>query len=130
MKTNKQLKPLIIATVIGAQLSISALAADGSVTATNGTAEIPALAADSGSSADASEIKTLKSEIDDLVKKVNALEQQRGPTEQAATIQNLDQQVRVLQRQRELDQDAAVAKSTTAPKISLGANGFIFSSGD
>jgi phosphate-selective porin OprO/OprP len=42
----------------------------------------------------------------------------------------LDQKVRILQRQREIDQDAAVAKSATAPKVSLGQNGFSFSSAD
>jgi phosphate-selective porin OprO and OprP len=130
MKTNKQqAKRLIIATVVGAQSIIPAVAADSPATAASGAAEIPAFAAD-GNSPEAAEIKALKAEVDALVKKVNALEQQRGPAEQAATIQNLDQQVRILQRQRELDQDAAVAKAATAPKISLGQNGFSFSSGD
>ena len=124
MKTNKQLKHLVIATVIGAQFAFPAFAAENAAT------EIPAFAADSGSATEAAEIKALKTQIDALVKKVNALEQQRGPAEQAATIQNLDQQVRILQRQRELDQDAAVAKAATAPKLSLGQNGFSFSSAD
>lgn len=124
MKSNKQLKHLFIATVAGAQFAFPAFAAE------NAAAEIPAFAADGGSATEAAEIKALKSQIDSLVKKVNALEQQRGPAEQAATIQNLDQQVRILQRQRELDQDAAVAKAATAPKLSLGQNGFSFSSAD
>jgi phosphate-selective porin OprO/OprP len=130
MKTNKQLKHLVIATVTGAQFAFPAFATENAATGTNGAVEIPAFAADGGNSKEAAEIKALKLQIDSLVKKVNALEQQRGPAEQAATIQNLDQQVRILQRQRELDQDAAVAKAATAPKITLGQNGFSFSSAD
>jgi phosphate-selective porin OprO/OprP len=42
----------------------------------------------------------------------------------------LDQKVRVLEREREIDSDAATAAAKTAPKISLGASGFNFSSGD
>jgi phosphate-selective porin OprO/OprP len=42
----------------------------------------------------------------------------------------LDQKVRVLERERELDSDAAAAAALAAPKISLGASGFNFSSGD
>ena len=42
----------------------------------------------------------------------------------------LDQKVRILERERENDSDAAAAAAKTAPKIALGANGFVFSSGD
>ena len=43
---------------------------------------------------------------------------------------DLDQKVRVLEREREIDTDAATTAAKAAPKISLGANGFNFSSGD
>ena len=43
---------------------------------------------------------------------------------------DLDQKVRVLQREREMDGEAAATAAKTAPKISLGANGFNLSSGD
>ena len=43
---------------------------------------------------------------------------------------DLDQKVRVLQREREIDDEAATATAKTAPKISLGANGFALGSGD
>ncbi len=131
MKTTK-LKQLVIATVVGAQFTRAALAAEAAATGTNGTAvaDIPAFAADAGSAGEAAEIKALQQQVEALVQKVNALEQQHAPTEQTATIQNLDQQVRILQRQREIDQDAAVAKAATAPKVTLGANGFSFSSAD
>jgi phosphate-selective porin OprO/OprP len=45
-------------------------------------------------------------------------------------IQDLDQKVRILERNRENDQDAAVAAAKTQPKIAVGANGFGFSSAD
>ena len=45
-------------------------------------------------------------------------------------IQELDRKVRILERQRENDQDSAVATAKTAPRISLGAGGFSFSSGN
>ncbi len=45
-------------------------------------------------------------------------------------IQDLDQKVRVLEREREIDQDGAAVAAKVAPKISLGASGFNFSSGD
>jgi phosphate-selective porin OprO/OprP len=45
-------------------------------------------------------------------------------------IQDLDQKVRILSRERENDQDAATAAAKTQPKVSLGANGFSFSSAD
>ena len=43
---------------------------------------------------------------------------------------DLDQKVRVLEREREIDTDAASTAAKAAPKISLGQNGFNFSSGD
>jgi phosphate-selective porin OprO and OprP len=45
-------------------------------------------------------------------------------------LQALDQKVRILERERENDQDAATAKASTAPKVTLGANGFSFASAD
>jgi phosphate-selective porin OprO/OprP len=45
-------------------------------------------------------------------------------------IQELDQKVRILERRRELDQDAAATAAKTAPRITLGAGGIGFSSAD
>src|SRR5580765_1022598 len=45
-------------------------------------------------------------------------------------IEALDQKVRVLERNRELDQDAAIETTKATPKISLGANGFSMTSAD
>ena len=43
-------------------------------------------------------------------------------------LQELDQKVKVLERQRELDQEAQEAKAKEAPRISLGGDGFSFAS--
>ena len=45
-------------------------------------------------------------------------------------IQELDQKVRVLEREREIDQDGAAALAKTAPRIIIGGSGVSFSSGD
>src|SRR5271154_5189035 len=45
-------------------------------------------------------------------------------------LSDLDQKVRVLEREREIDTDNATAAAKTQPTVSLGANGFNFSSGD
>src|SRR5437870_40048 len=45
-------------------------------------------------------------------------------------IQNLDQKVRILERQKELDTDVATAKEKDAPKITVGNAGLSVASGD
>ena len=45
-------------------------------------------------------------------------------------IQELDQKVRVLEREREIDQDNVATAAKAAPKIVIGGNGAVFSSGD
>ncbi len=42
----------------------------------------------------------------------------------------LDQKVRILEREREIDGEAAVAKLATTPKLTIGANGASFGSAD
>ena len=132
MKTNTKLKQLTVAAVAavaGAHFTLPALAADDTNTPP-AQPGVPAYAADAsgGNSADAAEIRALKQEVDVLVQKVNALEQERSPQQQTNQIQALDQQVRILQRERENDKDDAAALAKTQPKVSLGENGFSFSS--
>jgi phosphate-selective porin OprO/OprP len=129
MKT--ELKKLIVAAVIGSQFVRGSLAQDS--TSTNAAqVQIPAYAADGagGNTAEAAEIKALKQEVEALVQKVNALEAERAPAQQSATIQDLDQKVRILSRERENDQEAAAAFAKTQPKISIGSSGFSFASAD
>lgn len=45
-------------------------------------------------------------------------------------VQELDQKIRILERQHELEDQAVADKSATLPKISVGANGFTMSSAD
>jgi phosphate-selective porin OprO/OprP len=129
VKTSR-LKQIVVAAVAWAQFALPALAAEGAAPAANGAAivEAPAQSADAG--AQAEELKLLKQQIELLARKVSELEQQRGSSNQTDTIQSLDQKVRVLERQRENDQEAALAAAKTAPKIKLGENGFSFSSAD
>ena len=84
----------------------------------------------------ATELETLKQQIQELSHQVQGLEQQRTLEQQTSSaavpekIQDLDQQVRILGRQRELDQESAAAAAKALPKIAAGANGFSFTSAD
>jgi phosphate-selective porin OprO/OprP len=79
-------------------------------------------------------IKQLQKRIEELEQKVKALDQVKGPGEAATTpkvqeqIEALDQKVKVLEREKELEQEASEAKAKEAPKISIGGDGFGFSS--
>jgi phosphate-selective porin OprO and OprP len=114
MKLNR----ILLATILGAQLTFTSRAAD-----TNDT------------SRDA-DIEALKQQLLELGQKVQALESQRAADQQAATnaasgqIQQLDQQVKVLARERELDQEAAATAAKAQPKLSVGPGGFVASSAD
>ena len=116
MKINQ----LLITVFVGAQFAVAAFAADD--TATNST--------------EAVEIETLKQEIQKLARKVSDLENQHQTAQQTAVgadngqITDLDQKVRILERQRELDQEATASAAKSTPKIVLGPNGFGFSSAD
>lgn len=115
MKINK----LWLATILGAQLTFTSLAADGT-TDTNRDADIEAL----------------KQQLRELSQKVQALESQRAMEQQPATnlanaqVQELDQKVRILARERELDQEAAAALAKTQPKLTVGPGGLTASSAD
>ena len=77
-------------------------------------------------------IRQLQKRIEELEQKVNALEGVKPTTAVAIDpkakqqIDDLDQKVKVLQRERELDEEANVAKAKEAPRISLGQDGFSF----
>src|SRR5436309_14550596 len=58
---------------------------------------------------------------DDTADTINGLKQQ---------IEQLDQKVRILERNRELEKESADAKATEAPKISIGEKGFSFGTAD
>src|SRR6266496_4147503 len=58
---------------------------------------------------------------DDTADTINSLKQQ---------IEQLDQKVRILERNRELEKEASDATAKEAPKISIGEKGFSFGSAD
>src|SRR5262245_42002745 len=58
---------------------------------------------------------------DDTTDAINALRKQ---------IQELEQQVRILQRQKELETEATAAKAKDTARLSIGANGLVVSSAD
>src|SRR5262249_30059603 len=61
------------------------------------------------------------SEVDDAADKIKDLKQQ---------IEQLDQKVRILERKRELDTEAAANKTDDTPRVSVGETGFTFGSAD
>jgi phosphate-selective porin OprO/OprP len=79
-------------------------------------------------------IKQLQKRIDDLEQKVIVLESGKGPGGEANDakakehVEALDQKVKILEREKELEQEASEAKAATAPKISIGGDGFNLSS--
>jgi phosphate-selective porin OprO/OprP len=79
-------------------------------------------------------IRQLQRRIEELEKKVKALETNQ-PSAVTTTniagprrIEELDQKVKVLERERELDQEAAEAKAKEAPKLTVGSEGFSLAS--
>ena len=99
----------------------------------------PAVAALAAGNADAgrdAEIETLKQQLQELGQRIEVLENQRTAEQPGAintnleTFQHLEQQVKALAREHELDREAVAAAAKRAPKISVGPNGFIASSAD
>jgi phosphate-selective porin OprO/OprP len=82
----------------------------------------------------ANDIKALRLKIEELERKVQDLEQKNKPETQTdkdkARTGELEQKVKVLERNRELDVGAAEAKAKDAPKITIGGDGFSFGNAD
>ncbi|MEI9960465.1 MAG: porin [Limisphaerales bacterium] len=78
----------------------------------------------------------LLGKISELEGKIGSLEAGRVlpeialPSDDAPTTQELQQQIRILERKNELAAEAADAKAKAAPKITAGQNGFGFVSAD
>ena len=85
-------------------------------------------------SAATEELRLLRKKVEELERKIELMEQGRGapPTNQPsdALVQELDQKVRVLERNRELEVEAAEAKAKQAPTLTIGEKGFAFASAD
>ena len=97
---------------------------------------LPAPAADNTDTNRDADIEVLKQQIRELDQKVRALEHQREVDQQTAAdsakgqTQELDQKVRILARQRELDNDDATAVAKKQPLVKLDASGFTLASAD
>ncbi|HZI30996.1 MAG TPA: porin, partial [Candidatus Binatia bacterium] len=126
-----QLKLWLVVVLIGSQFMLSVMAADDAPTnamndgnAASNKTSIATGEAAAPASADAAEIKALKQQVETLLERVKTLEERQQPAEPTTALQNLDQKVRVLERQRELDQEAAAKAAKQQPLIKLGADGF------
>jgi phosphate-selective porin OprO/OprP len=77
-------------------------------------------------------IRQLQQRIGELEEKVKTLERSQGAmgatNPSPAQMEELDQKVRILERERELDEEAAAARAMEAPKLTVGEEGFSFSS--
>src|ERR1019366_3769975 len=79
-------------------------------------------------------IKQLQRRIEELEQKGKVLEQGKGPGEAATDakakehLEALDQKVEVLEHEKTLAPEASEAKAKEAPKVTIGSDGFNFSS--
>jgi len=79
-------------------------------------------------------IQKLQKRVEELERTVQTLQKAKASetaTNETASgqhVEDLSQKVKILERNRELDQEAAEAKAKEAPKISLGDQGFSLSS--
>jgi phosphate-selective porin OprO/OprP len=79
-------------------------------------------------------IKQLQRRIEELEQKVKGLERGKTPAEapegakEQQHLEALDQKVKALERENELAQETNAARVKSAPRISLGADGFSFAS--
>lgn len=80
------------------------------------------------------EIRLLKEQLQSLSSRLAELEQKQTsapPGQPAApSLEELDQKLKILDRQRELSEEAAAERAKTTPVVSLGANGFSVRSAD
>lgn len=71
------------------------------------------------------DVGTLLQRIEELEQKLKTLSEQRSPN-----VSELDQRIKVVERNRELEADAAAEKAKTASAVSIGSGGFTFRSAD
>lgn len=71
------------------------------------------------------DVGALLRRIEELEQKVKTLSEQRSPD-----VSELDQRIKAVERNRELEADAAAEKAKTASVVSIGGGGFTFRSAD
>ena len=97
--------------------------------------QTPALAQDPNPSPPArDELRVLREKIDELERQLKTLEGRLAAplstNGNSPQIQELDQKVRVLERNHELEREAAEARAKELPKVAVGEKGFSLSSAD
>src|SRR4030095_11745528 len=90
-----------------------------------------------GNADSAEEIRLLKDQVQRLTQRISELERRQSEHPPftstpagSSSLEAIEQQVKVLERKREIDQEAAAEKAKTTPVVSLGANGFSVRSPD
>lgn len=78
-------------------------------------------------------LRQLQERVTELEKELKELEQRTAPVAEATNasagaIQELDQKVKVLERNNELAEEAAEAKAKETPKVNIGSQGFSLAS--
>jgi len=124
-----KLKPLTITALVTSQFAVTVLAADNATPNSNAT-----------TNSEEAEISALKKESQVLEQKVETLEKQQqqapapaptpAPAASSAQVEALDQKLRIIERERENDEEAAATLAKNQPKFALTQNGFSFSSAD
>ncbi|HEU5396238.1 MAG TPA: porin, partial [Verrucomicrobiae bacterium] len=95
--------------------------------------QIGAGAEETNAPVSAAEIESLRQQVQALERKVGELERRQGGdtgSNGVQQLQELDQKIRIVQRQRELDQENADAAAKSVSRLSIGADGFKASSAD
>src|SRR5438132_4647790 len=112
MEHKMKLSRFFIKTLLGASLAFSAQAQDKAAV---------------GPSPD---VEALKQQVQALEQRLQALEQQTTQSQSTVQVDEIDQKVRVLERKREIDQEAALAAAKTVPRLTIGSGGLSATSAD
>jgi phosphate-selective porin OprO/OprP len=121
------------AVLIGALVGMQATATTVRAESTN-TAVLPGTTISAADTNTLELIKQLQRRIEELEQKVKTLEGGKAPPEAPSDaksqqqIQQLGQEVKILERERELDQEDKEAKAKEAPRINIGGDGFSLAS--
>lgn len=108
------------------------------------TAQVAAVqAAQAAQTAQAAQVKSQEEQAQKLIKQIGELESKVGSLQagkvlpeialtpdDAPTTRELDQKIRIAERNNELAAEASAAKAKESPKVTVGASGFALSSAD
>ena len=75
-------------------------------------------------------IKQLQKRVEELERKLQSVQTTNRSSDLLKQNEELDQRVKILERNRELEHEAAESKAKEAPRLTVGSDGFGFSSAD